>query len=73
MIFLSNTNNHELTLVVKVQTKKPQTILVMVADWKKPDTMYSRRKRTVNGEYIFIIKMPQSPRVAKIIVVNRNV
>jgi len=70
MIFSVPTRHEELTLLVKVKTYEPQKIRIKVIDAEQPYTTFTDRFRTVEGESIFFVRMPVSPREAMVYIFN---
>lgn len=65
-------DNKPCTLVLNVATRKAESICVIVSDFNNPDTMYTNRHMTVNGEQNFHIRMPQTPVYCQFQVFNRS-
>lgn len=72
MIFSVPTRHEELTLLVKVRTNDPQKIRIRVIDSDQPYTTFTDRFRTVDGESIFFVRMPVSPREALVYIYNEE-
>lgn len=72
MKFLFNSNKRPCVIVLKVQTKSPERIRVIVKDKDMPFTYYTNRFNTVNGIKTFYIRMPQSPKETIILVYNEK-
>jgi hypothetical protein len=53
MIFNVPTRFEELTLLVKVYTHKPEKIRLKVVDANQPNTTFTDRYKTIDGESIF--------------------
>ena len=70
MIISIPTRHEELTLLIKVFTDAPQKIRLRVVDADQPNTAFTDRYRTVNGESIFFVRMPVSPKNALIYIFN---
>jgi hypothetical protein len=70
MIYKVPTRHEELTLLIKVHTFKPETIRLKVTDADQPNTAFTDRYKTVDGESIFFVRMPVSPANALISVYN---
>ncbi len=70
MIFSVPTRHEELTLLVKVKTYESQKIRIKVIDAEQPYTTFTDRFRTVDGESIFFVRMPVSPREAMVYIFN---
>ena len=72
MIFSVPTRHEELTLLVKVKPLEPQKIRIKVIDAEQPYTTFTDRFRTVDGESIFFVRMPVSPKEAMVYIYNEN-
>jgi hypothetical protein len=70
MIFNVPTRFEELTLLVKVYTDKPEKIRVKVVDANQPNTTFTDRYKTIDGESIFFVRMPVSGNDVNVIVYN---
>lgn len=70
MIFKVPTRHEELTLLIKVRTYQPQQIRLRVTDADQPNTAFTDRYKTVDGESIFFVRMPVSPKNALVSVYN---
>jgi hypothetical protein len=60
MTFTVPTKYEEVTLLIKVYTSQPQKIRLVVADANQPNTTFTDRYKTVDGESIFFVRMPVS-------------
>ena len=72
MIFKVPTRHEEQTLLIKVHTNSPETIRLIVADEEQPNTTFTNRYKTVEGESIFYVRMPVSPKNCLVYVYNEN-
>lgn len=72
MIYKVPTRHEELTLLIKVHTFKPETIRLKVTDADQPNTAFTDRYKTVDGESIFFVRMPVSPKTALVYVYNED-
>jgi hypothetical protein len=72
MIFKVPTRHEELTLLIKVRTYQPETIRIKVLDADQPNTAFTDRYKTVDGESIFFVRMPVSPNYALISIYNEK-
>lgn len=70
MIFKVPTRHEELTLLIKVRTYQPQQIRLKVTDADQPNTAFTDRYKTIDGESIFFVRMPISPKNALVCVYN---
>jgi hypothetical protein len=52
------TRYEEMTLLIKVRTNSPQSIRIIVSDAHQPNTTFTNRYKTVDGETIFFVRMP---------------
>lgn len=60
MIFKVPTRYEELTLSIKVYTHQPERIRLKVIDAEQPNTLYTNRYKTVDGEAEFFVRLPVS-------------
>ena len=72
MIFKVPTRHEELTLLIKVRTYQPELIRVKVLDADQPNTAFTDRYKTIDGESIFFVRMPVSPNYALISIYNEK-
>jgi len=72
MIVKVPTRHEELTLIIKVLTQEPTKIRIKVIDELQPDTSFTDRFKTVDGESIFYVRMPVSPQNALVYVYNED-
>lgn len=72
MIYTVPTNYEELTLVITVLTKSPQKIKLSVIDAEQPNTVYTDRYKTVDGESVFFVRMPVSGKNILVNVYNET-
>ncbi|MBM3201800.1 MAG: hypothetical protein FJZ56_05275 [Chlamydiae bacterium] len=70
MIFSVPTRHEELTLLIKVKTFEPQKIRIKVIDAQQPNTSFTDRYKTIDGESIFFVRMPVSPQEALVYIYN---
>lgn len=70
MIVKVPTRHEELTLLIKVFTYQPTKIRIKVLDEAQPDTSFTDRFKTVDGESTFYVRMPVSPKNALVYVYN---
>jgi len=73
MIYTIPTRFEEFTLAVKVATASPQVIRIILKDVDLPNTEFTNRYKTVNGEFTFFIRVPVSGREAKLIIYNEDI
>lgn len=64
------TNNKALTLLLPIQAN--EQVRVIVYDKNKDKTIYSDRTAKIKGKEMFIVRLPQSPRVATIRVISNS-
>ena len=64
MIYTVPTRHEELTLVIKVYTNSAVNIKLKVVDADQPNTTFTDRIKNVDGESIFFVRMPISPKTA---------
>jgi hypothetical protein len=72
MIFTVPTYYDELTLVIKVKTYEPVKIRIKVEDASQPNTVYTDRYRTIDGDGIFYVRMPLSGQEVNVSVYNED-
>ena len=72
MIVKVPTRHEELTLLIKVFTDKPTKIRIKVLDEAQPDTSFTDRFKTVDGESTFYVRMPVSPKDALVYIYNEE-
>jgi hypothetical protein len=70
MIFKVPTRHEELTLLIKVRTYQPEQIRLKVSDADQPNTAFTDRYKTIDGESIFFVRMPVSPKNCLVCVYN---
>jgi len=70
LIFSVPTRYEELTLLIKVQTYDPQKIRIRVIDSTQPNTAFTDRYSTVDGESIFFVRMPVSSQEVLVYIYN---
>lgn len=70
MIYSVPTKYEELTLVIKVKTYESATIRIKVVDSEQPNTTFTDRYRTIEGESIFFVRMPVSGKSVNVYVFN---
>jgi hypothetical protein len=67
-----NTNDQATTLQIGIKVRKPTKIYLKVVDADKPLTSYTNRFATIEDCNDFFVRMPISPRRAKIIIKSEN-
>jgi len=72
MLHVLQTNKKPQTVVVRVETSKPEEICVLAKDKNKPNTFYVKRKGIVNGVRDFELKFPKSPSETVIAIYNKK-
>lgn len=70
MIKKIKTNGNPTTLEIKVESRSDIKIALIVSDAEQKNTLYTKRIGLVNGEQSFFVRMPQSPRIARVVVFN---
>lgn len=70
MRLVYRSNNLPVTIRMTVRAAQPTKIFLKVDDYFRPNTKYTDRFKTVKGTEDFIIKMPLSPEISKISLVN---
>jgi len=64
-------NRKPCTIEVNVFCKREQPLIVKIEDNLKPNTVYADRLRKIKGKGKFYIRLPQTPKVAKISIYNK--
>lgn len=64
------TRYEEMTLLIKVRTNSPETIRIKVIDAHQPNTAFTDRYKTVDGETIFFVRLPVSGNDVLVYVYN---
>ena len=72
MIYTVPTRYEEMTLLVKVQTQSPEVIRLKVVDAEQPNTAFTDRYKTIDGESIFFVRMPVSGNNSLVYVYNER-
>ena len=73
MVYKIPSNYEEFTLLVKVVTKQPEKIKLIVKDCDMIDTIFTDRYKTVSGEASFFVRMPVSGKSLYVVVFNERV
>jgi hypothetical protein len=73
MVYEIPSNYNEFTLLVKVSTDKPEKLRLIVKDADMPDTVFTNRYKTVNGEQSFFVRMPVSGKKCYLVIYNERV
>jgi len=68
MKIFANTNSRPCTLMVRIKCNTPRKMYLKVLDESKPNTSYTNRYCSIDGEQSFFIRMPISPKKASIII-----
>ena len=72
MIFSVPTRYEELTLLINVRTFEAETLRIKVVDADQPNTTYTDRYRTIDGESVFLVRLPVSGNNVNIYVYNEK-
>ena len=72
MIYEITSRYEEFTLLITVQTSSPQKIRLKVVDADQPNTTFTDRYKTVDGESIFFVRMPLSSKTILVYVYNEE-
>jgi hypothetical protein len=72
MIFNVPTRYEELTLIINVHTVQPETIRVKVVDSEQPNTVFTDRYRTIEGDSVFLVRLPVSGNYVNVYVYNEK-
>ncbi len=67
-----NANGKEQAVLLKIQTKSPEKMVIQFRDAFKPFSYYTNREATVNGPQDFLIRLPQSPEKGILSVYNKK-
>jgi hypothetical protein len=73
MILRVPTKYEEFILVVKIATERPEKIRIIFKDETLPNTIFTDRWKTVNGEQTFYIRVPVSGKSALLLVYNDRI
>jgi hypothetical protein len=73
MVYKVPSNHDEFTLLVKVVTKQPEKIKLIVKDCEMMDTVFTDRYKTISGEATFFVRMPVSGKNVYVVVYNERV
>jgi len=71
MIKKIKTNGKPTTLEIRVESRREVKLALIVSDAEQKNTLYTKRTGVVNGVVSFFVRMPQSPKVAKVVVFNK--
>ena len=63
-------NEKPTALKIVVETRGEERLWIKVKDAERKNTFYTKRYADVDGTQTFYVRMPQSPKVAKVIVYN---
>lgn len=72
MIKKIKTNGKGTTIKIVVESRNKVEIEIIVADAEQKKTLYTKRIGVVNGVASFFVRMPISPKWAKVIVFNKR-
>jgi hypothetical protein len=72
MIYNIPTRYEEMTLLIKVKTYSPEVIRIKVVDSNQPNTCFTDRYKTVNGETIFFVRLPVTGQNCMVYVYNEE-
>lgn len=73
MVYQVPSNHEEFTLLVKVVTKKPEKLRLIVKDCNMIDTVFTDRYKTVSGEASFFVRMPVTGKSLFVVIYNERV
>ena len=59
-------------MLIKIRTNTPETIRIRVLDADQPNTAFTDRYKTIEGESIFFVRMPVSPENALVTIYNEK-
>jgi hypothetical protein len=63
-------NHKPCTIQVDIETFEPQKLWIKVSDAQQEHTFYTKRYAKINGKQTFFIRLPQSPKIADLIIYN---
>ena len=63
-------NHKPCTIQVDIETFEPQKLWIKVSDAQQENTYYTKRYAKINGKQTFFIRLPQSPKIANLIIYN---
>jgi len=63
-------NHKPCTIQVDIETFEPQKLWIKVSDAQQEHTYYTKRYAKINGKQTFFIRLPQSPKIADLIIYN---
>lgn len=63
-------NHKPCTIQVDIETFEPQKLWIKVSDAQQEHTYYTKRYAKINGKQTFYIRLPQSPKIADLIIYN---
>lgn len=73
MQFVAHTDNKPVVLMFRVVVRNKNTkIRVIVSDLQKPNTLYQNRYKTIDSNAVFYVRMPQSPKHARVQIYNES-
>jgi hypothetical protein len=72
MKLVYRSNNLPVALRITVRAAAPIKIFLKVEDYFRPNSKYTDRYKTIQGTESFLVKMPLSPEIVKITVVNEK-
>lgn len=72
MTYKVPTRHEELTLLIKIRTYSPESIRIRVLDADQPNTAFTDRYKTIDGESIFFVRMPVSPQMSLVTIYNEK-
>lgn len=73
MVYEVPSRHEEFTLFIRVATTKPEKIRIVVRDADMPNTVFTDRFKTVNGEVSFFVRMPVSGKRVYATIYNERV
>jgi hypothetical protein len=63
-------NHKPCTIQVDIETFEPQKLWIKVSDAQQEHTYYTKRYAKINGKQTFFIRLPQSPKIADLVIYN---
>lgn len=70
MDFIEHTRHQKCTLAFEIETRKPESIRIIVVDPLKNDTVYANGCIAINGRSYFYVRMPITPEKVLVRIIN---
>lgn len=65
-------NEKPTTLKIVIETRGEERLWIKVRDAERKNTFYTKRYADIDGKQTFYVRMPQAPKVAKVMVYNEE-